>query len=175
MFHKRREGKVCEWGIFMSQGTGLRDLRAYIPHRGGIYSMMKFVPSDNPPPSWNLKLRIRPPDPKVKPEPFALKPEPVTKLEPVTLTPAVPPIAAPPAPNLIPDQEGVPLVPPQHPVITHTYSRYRLRRVRSSRRVSGHRRVPRLRRVPRTIQKHLHARLHIGLLRHHVNMQQIQL
>jgi hypothetical protein len=121
LFHKRRADNPdmrAEWGIFISQGKGPRDFRAYLPHRTGLYSLMKFVPNHNYPTTWNLKPRIRPPDPKVKAEPGLTVP-PTVKPDPMVPPPALPKTDAPvpsptsaaaPVEQMIKDQEGRSLV-----------------------------------------------------------------
>jgi hypothetical protein len=71
LFHKRRQDNTdqrSEWGIFMCHGDTKKSLRAYIPTRQQMYSMLKFVPYPSCPKEWNFKPRIRPPDSAVNRE-----------------------------------------------------------------------------------------------------------
>ena len=79
-----------EWGIFLGHGDdSLRYHRAYIPTRNGIYSKSKFSPNDAYPREWNLRPRIRAPDPKTRVA--SLTPvQPIATPTPVAVIPALP-------------------------------------------------------------------------------------
>lgn len=62
LFHHRRKDNPdqrSEWGIFLNHGDFPRNKRAFIPSRGRIYSVEKFIPQDHIPPEWNYPPRIR--------------------------------------------------------------------------------------------------------------------
>lgn len=101
VFYKRRKDTTTrtEWGIFLSQGEAPRDLRAYLPMRDGVYSMMKFTPVATVPSEWNFRPRIH----RHLPAP---KPAVPTAAPPPAMTPAMSPVAPPPMPQMIADQEG---------------------------------------------------------------------
>ena len=88
VFNMKRQDKPDqhgEWGIFLDFGNVNGFLRAYIPHRDGVYGKRKFVPNPNYPKEWNLSVRVKPTEQVIK------------RLESKRLDPFTPPVLPAPA------------------------------------------------------------------------------
>jgi hypothetical protein len=59
-YSKRQDApdQRAEWSMFLG-GSGVRDVRVYIPLRKGVYSRRKFVATDGYPEDWGYKRRLR--------------------------------------------------------------------------------------------------------------------
>lgn len=115
VFNMKRQDKPDEhgeWGIFLGYGNVNGFLRAYIPHRDGVYGKRKFIPNPRYPNEWNLSIRVKPTDQVLK------------RQEPKKLDPFAPPgLTAPTKPEAlnVPVQGAAPsAAAAQKPSVTYS-------------------------------------------------------